>query len=140
MAFGPLVPADDDFALNNWVLASTLPGRLVVPQAHAFYDRFHDLKELTPSERDSWASHQDRLLRKVAIEAGQRRVLLKTPAHTARIEALLELYKDTSGVKFIYITPHPHQVFRSNVSMLQQLTETCGLQFPLPRLFIEIGN
>jgi omega-hydroxy-beta-dihydromenaquinone-9 sulfotransferase len=137
MAFGPLVPAEDDFALNNWALASTLPGRIIVPQAHAVFDRFHDLKELTPSERRRWNDYQQALLRKVALQAGQRRVLLKTPAHTARIPALLELYKDTTGVKFLYITRHPHSVFRSNVSMLQQLTATCGLQLPLEREELE---
>jgi hypothetical protein len=131
MAFGPLVPAEDDFALNNWALASTLPGRLTVPQAHRFFDRFHDLKELTPAERSRWLVGQRNLVRKVAALAGPRRILLKTPAHTARVPALLEAYKDTTGVKFLYISRHPHQVFRSNVSMLQELAEICGLQLPL---------
>jgi hypothetical protein len=131
VAFGPLVPAEDDFALNNWALASTLPGRLVIPQAHGFYDRFHDLKELTADERRRWDVYQHSLVRKLAILSGPRRILLKTPAHTARIPALLELYRHTSGVKFVYISRHPHQVFRSNVVMLQQLPDICGLQEPL---------
>lgn len=137
MAFGPLVPAEEDFALNNWALASTLPGRLVVPQSHTFFDRFHDLKELTPAERTRWDFCQLGFVRKLATLVGGRRVLLKTPAHTARIPALLEVYKHTTGVKFLYIARHPHAVFRSNVSMLKQLAEFCGLQNPLEQEALE---
>jgi omega-hydroxy-beta-dihydromenaquinone-9 sulfotransferase len=131
VAFGPLVPAEDDFALNNWGPASPLAGRLVVPQQHRFYDRFHDLKSLTPEERCRWSCRQLDFLRKLAVFAGQRRVLLKTPAHTARIPALLDLFQHTSGAKFIYISRHPHKVFRSNLAMLRQLTDLCALQLPL---------
>src|SRR5438477_447854 len=31
LPFGPDVPSEDDFALCNWALASTLPGRSVLP-------------------------------------------------------------------------------------------------------------
>lgn len=131
VAFGPLVPAEDDFALNNWGPVSPLAGRLVVPQQHRFYDRFHDLKSLTPEERRRWGRRQLDFLRKLAVFAGRRRVLLKTPAHTARIPALLDLFQHTIGAKFIYISRHPHKVFRSNLAMLRQLTDLCALQLPL---------
>lgn len=137
MAFGPVVPAEEDFALNNWALASTLPGRLVVPQAHAYFDRYHDLKDLTPAERARWDFCQLGFVRKLAALVGARRILLKTPAHTARIPALLEVYKHTTGPKFLYIARHPHAVFRSNVSMLKQLAEICGLQLPLDQEALE---
>jgi hypothetical protein len=131
VAFGPLVPAEDDFALNNGALASTLPGRIVVPQNHRFYDRFNDLKELTPAERQRWRNGLLAFLGKLAPLAGGRRILLKTPAHTARIAALLDVFRHTTGVKFVYIARHPLKVFPSNVAMLRQLTDICGLQNPL---------
>jgi hypothetical protein len=131
VAFGPLVPAEDDFALNNWGLVSPLAGRLVVPREHRFYDRFHDLKSLTPSELQRWRSCQYDFLRKLSVPTTARRVLLKTPAHTARIAALLDIFQHTTGAKFIYICRHPHKVFRSNVAMLRQLVDLCGLQPPL---------
>jgi omega-hydroxy-beta-dihydromenaquinone-9 sulfotransferase len=131
VAFGPLVPAEDDFALNNWGPASPLAGRLVVPQQHRFYDRFHDLKSLTLPERRRWGGRQLDFLRKLAVLAAGRRVLLKTPAHTARIPALLDLFQHTTGAKFIYISRHPHKVFPSNLAMLRQLMDLCALQLPL---------
>lgn len=137
VALGPLVPAEDDFAHNNWALASTLPGRIVVPQAHGFYDRFHDLKQLEPAERQRWADCFLAFLHKLGLVAGQRRVLLKTPAHTARISPLLDLCQGTTGAKFLYISRHPHKVFRSNFAMLQQLGAICGLQEPLEERELE---
>jgi len=131
VGFGLLVPAEDDFALNNWGLASTLPGRLVLPQAHRFFDRFHDLSKLTTAERVRWEYCQKAFVRKLATLAGSRRILLKTPAHTGRIPALLNLYADTTGPKFIYISRNPHKVFRSNVTMLQRWSRIYGLQAPL---------
>jgi hypothetical protein len=128
VAFGPLVPAEDDFALNNWGLVSPLAGRIVVPQEHRFYDRFHDLKSLTSDELQRWHRCQYDFLRKLNVLTFGRRVLLKTPAHTARIAALLELFQHTTGAKFIYICRHPYKVFRSNVAMLRQLVDLCGLQ------------
>ncbi len=147
VSFGPLAPIEDDFALNSWALASTLPGRLVIPQAHRFYDRFNDLKQLTAEERQRWGRYQLAFVRKLALVAGRRRILLKTPAHTARIEDLLKLFGGpadcggvstsphmpprTTGAKFIYISRHPHQVFRSNEAMLERLVAIAGLQHPL---------
>ena len=84
VAFGPLVPAEDDFALNNGALASTLPGRIVVPQNHRFYDRFNDLKELSPAERQRWRNGQISFVGKRASQAGRRRKLLNTPALASR--------------------------------------------------------
>src|SRR5262249_31602028 len=107
VAFGPLVPGEDDFALNNGALASPMPGRTVAPQVHRFYDRFHDLKGLTPAERQRWSNYQLAFVRKLSLVAGKRRILLKTPAHTARIEPLLDLFRETTEAKFIYISRHP---------------------------------
>jgi hypothetical protein len=137
VAFGADVPAEDDFALNNGALVSTLPGRIMVPRLHAFYDRFHDLRGLRPAERARWARCQLGFVRKLSLLAGRRRVLLKTPSHTARVEALLELFAGTTGPKFIHISRHPHSVLRSNISMLQLLNGMYGLQDPLPPAELE---
>lgn len=137
VSFGPLVPIEDDYALNNWALSSTVPGRLVVPQVHSFYDRFHDLKQLTQEERERFARYQLAFIHKLMLLAGGRRILLKTPSHTARIEAFLELFRGKSGVKFVYICRHPHSVLRSNVAMLEQMVDLFGLQPPLPAQELE---
>src|SRR5436189_5550104 len=54
VAIGPEWPAEDDFAVNNWTLASSLPGRFIVPRQHRRYDRFHFLEGLSPRELRRW--------------------------------------------------------------------------------------
>ncbi|MCC6677143.1 MAG: sulfotransferase [Phycisphaerales bacterium] len=119
VAIGPDWPAEDDFALNNWALASSLPGRFVVPSRHVWFARFHDLKGLSESERARWGEAQRAFIWKISSLARGRGVLLKTPSHTARVGALRELLGP--GVKFVHISREPAAVIRSNVSMAARL-------------------
>jgi hypothetical protein len=125
MRFGANAPSEDDFALNNWALASALPGRTVVPQARAFYDRFHDLEGLTAEERERWQSALVRFVHKLSVLGRGRRVLLKTPSHTARIPDLLRLFP---RAQFIHISRRPDAVLRSNVALLRVARERFSLQ------------
>lgn len=114
VAFGPELPAEDDFALNNWALTSTLAGRVVLPHAHALYDRFHDLTRLTSGEFERWWRCQRDFADKMSRLAGGRRLLLKSPSHTARVGALLRLFP---GAKFIHLSRSPREVLLSNLAM-----------------------
>lgn len=128
VAMGPLWPAEDDFALNNWSVASSLPGRFVVPRRADHYARFHSLRALTPRELNRWRRAQWAFCWKVATLAPSRVLLLKTPSHTARVRELADLFP---GVKFIHISRDPAAVVRSNVSMHSRL-EMYNLQPPPP--------
>lgn len=120
VAIGPGWPAEDDFALNNWGLASSLPGRFVIPSKHDRFSRYHDLVGLTDRERARWAELQRAFIWKVASLARGRSILLKTPSHTARLGALRELLGP--GVKFVHMSRDPAAVVRSNVSMAARLS------------------
>jgi hypothetical protein len=130
-AFGTDIPAEDDFALANSALASSLIGRHVLPQLRDHYDRYHDLKQLTPEELARWRACQYGFVQKMSLLAGARRILLKTPSHTARVEELLSLFAECEGVRFIHISRKPESVFRSNVGLHQVLNERYHLQDPL---------
>lgn len=119
VAIGPDWPAEDDFALNNWALASSLPGRFVTPSHHDWYARFHDLAGLSEGERSRWEETQRAFVWKIASLGRGRRVLLKTPSHTARARALREMLGPDA--RFIHISRDPAAVIRSNVSMAQRL-------------------
>jgi len=54
------------------------------------------------------------LLRKLSLRAGGRRLLLKSPAHTARVRLLLHLFPDA---QFVYIHRHPAAVYQSACHM-----------------------
>ena len=54
-----------------------------------------------------------RFIRKLAILSGRRRILLKTPSHTARIEELIHLFAASEeGPRFIHISREPQAVVR----------------------------
>jgi hypothetical protein len=125
MLFGANAPAEDDFALHNWSLASTLAGRAVVPQAHAFYDRFHDLERLAPEELDRWRTTLLAFVHKITRLGRGRPVLLKTPSHTARVPELLRLFPQA---RFIHISRRPDAVLRSNVALLRVVRQRYALQ------------
>lgn len=131
VAFGADVPAEDDFALCNYALASCLPGRHILPEARAFYDRFHDLSRLTPAELERFRAALLGFLARVQVRAGRRRILLKSPSHTARIPELLRLFSgDGPPPVFIHISRKPEAVLRSNVPMQTDLNAIYHLQEP----------
>ncbi len=129
MAFGPEWPAEDEFAINNWCVASYLPGRLIMPGRHGHYHRFHDLDGLTAGERSRWRRYSWAFAWKLSRLAGRRAILLKSPSHTARVRELTDLYG--GNVKFVHISRDPRAVVRSNVSMLER-AEVYHLQEPTP--------
>src|SRR5262249_11031251 len=116
--------------LANGAVASPLIGRHVLHGLRDHYNRYHDLKTLTPAELARWRSCQLGFVRKLGLLAGRRRILLKTPAHTARVEELLSLFAG-SGVRFIHISRKPDAVLRSNVGLFKVLNELYSLQEPL---------
>jgi hypothetical protein len=125
MLFGANGPAEDDFALNNWTLASTLAGRAVVPRSRNFYDRFHDLQRLTPQEAGRWRRTLVAFVHKIAALNRGRCVILKTPSHTARVPELLQLFPNA---RFIHISRQPDAVLRSNAALLDVVQERYSLQ------------
>lgn len=130
----PDLPSEDDFALNNWTLASALPA-WILPEARQFYDRFHDLRALTPGERNRWRRYQIAFVRKLSLVSGPKRLLLKSPSHTARVDVLLELFP---GAKFIHISRDPREVVRSNVRLVTTMQRLFGFQAPPSQETIEI--
>jgi omega-hydroxy-beta-dihydromenaquinone-9 sulfotransferase len=130
VSIGPDWPAEDDFALNNWAAASSLVGRFVLPQKHAYYDRFHSLVGLSPREHARWRRAQWAFCRKVAWLAGERALLLKSPSHTGRARELVDLF-GAERVRFVHISREPSAVVRSNVHMEERLSRY-NLQDPAP--------
>lgn len=67
------------------------------------------MAELSPAELELWKRNYVYFLKKVAFRHG-RPLILKSPANTARIGLLLELFPDA---KFVHIHRNPYEVFRS---------------------------
>ena len=117
--FGPLWPAEDDFAANNWKLASSLPGRLIQPRNLAHYRRWQHMETLTDRERARWRQIMCAFLWKVTRFSGSRTLLLKSPSHTSRVSELRRLFAD--NVQFIVIERDRAEVIRSHLRMSKRL-------------------
>jgi hypothetical protein len=116
VAIGPEWPAEDDFALCNWTLSSTLPGRMVLPREwESTWRGLHDFSG-SEVERARFRRAVRAFAWKIARLDGGRRVILKTPAHTARVRLLLEAF-GPEHVKFVHIARDPASVVKSNVAM-----------------------
>ena len=73
----------------------------------------------------SWSESLRYFLAKLATLSPERRLLLKNPAHSARIAYLRELFP---GAKFIHIHRHPVDVFRSTQKLYRSLLPLLALQ------------
>lgn len=130
VGFGPDWPAEDDFAHNNWALASTLPGRLVLPQARAQWAAFSTLAGLPDRDLSRWRRVTAAFAWKVGVASrGRRHLLLKSPSHTGKVAELHRLF--AGRVRFVHISRDAGDVVRSNVAMHARLGGQ-SLQ-PLPR-------
>ncbi len=125
---GATLPAEDDFALCNWARCSVIAGRAVLPGQQDFYNRFHDLDRLTPEERARWESHELAFVGKLMLVSGGRRLVLKSPSHTARVRHLVRLFP---GAKFIHISRPPRTVFQSNIALVNGLQDAFRLSAPI---------
>jgi hypothetical protein len=76
---------------------------------------FFTFKQAQPAERQGWTDAFMHIVRKLTVRHGaSKRLVVKSPVHTARIALLLELFPDA---QFVYIHRHPYEVFRSAVNM-----------------------
>lgn len=120
VGFGAWWPAEDDFALANWSLASPLPGRFVWPSRRERWARWHDLEGLSEGELARWRRALSWFCWKIGAGRGDRRLLLKTPSHTARVAELDRLCSPRDGgarVRFVHVVRDADAVLASNLRM-----------------------
>jgi len=79
-------------------------------QMRHHFERSIFLENTTPEERETFKAVYVKLLKKLSIAGGERPLLLKNPASTARVELLDRLFE---GARFIHIVRNPYEVFAS---------------------------
>lgn len=119
-------PQEDEFALLNLGLPSpylsiAFPNDLPPPQS------FLTLDGLSPQQLQDWQDGLRQFLIKVQHTNGGRRLVLKSPTHTARVKTLLAMFPDA---RFIHIVRDPYVVFPSTVHLWKTLYMKHGLQDP----------
>jgi len=116
-------PHEDEMALAIMTLRSNMLS-WAFPKNAAPYDKYLDFQGATDAERSLWKSCFQQFVNKVALRT-QKRVVLKSPNHTARLQLLHEMYPDA---RFLHIRRHPYDVFRSMCHMASKVQPVWGLQ------------
>ena len=105
--------AEDEIALAKLTGLSPYVA-FMFPEQAAKYERYIDLMECSLPERDKWKEGFRYFLKKIMLQTGGKRVVVKSCTHTARIRILLEMFPDA---KFVHIHRHPYEVFASTLHM-----------------------
>ena len=125
MPFGLQAPQEDEFALCNMGVASPYL-RWAFPRHYVEAGWCLDIEALTARERDRWSAAMTRFVRRLTWRDA-RRLVLKSPTHTARIATLSRLFP---GAQFVHIVRNPYQVFASTMHTWRQLWESMGFHSP----------
>jgi len=118
-------PQEDEFALANLGVPTPYLA-WAFPNHGPVADEYLDLRTLTASQRESWKRTWRDFVHRVAL-IRNRRMVLKSPTHTARVRTILEVFPDA---KFVHIVRDPLVLFPSTVRLWKSLSEVQGFQIP----------
>jgi hypothetical protein len=123
MAAGWKRPQEDEFALCTLGVPTPYLSMLF-PRRGEAYPEYLDLRTISEAERSAWATTLDRFFRRVSYR-NPRRIVVKSPPHTARVRTLLELYPQA---RFVHIVRDPYELYASTLSLWKSLNEVQRMQ------------
>ena len=118
-------PQEDEFALCSMGLPSPYL-KFAFPNHPPACEEYLDLKEVSPEARARWKRGLLWFLKCITLR-NPKRIVLKSPPHTARIEVLLELFPNA---RFVHIVRDPYAVFPSTVKTWKRFYDDQGAQVP----------
>jgi len=125
VAVGVDRPQEDEFALANLGLKSPMVTMAWPRHGPQDMDSL-ELSTLDLAERNLWDRTFLWFLRRLSYRQ-RKRIVLKSPAHTARIDTLVRL---CPGAKFVHIARDPLSVIPSSIKLWKALNSVQGLHNP----------
>ncbi|QEG33036.1 sulfotransferase family protein [Bythopirellula goksoeyrii] len=123
MAAGWQRPQEDEFALCNLGVPTPYLSMLFPKRGEA-YPEYLDLQSLEQSQRRAWGNALHHFFKRVTLR-DSRRIVVKSPPHTARVRTLCELYPKA---KFVHIVRDPYDLFVSTMGLWKSLNEVQRMQ------------
>jgi hypothetical protein len=108
MALSFRTPQEDEIAVALVSLRSPEFSN-TFPRLRRHFDRYLTFQDVPPEELEEWKRAFLWFLKKVTLKE-RRQLVLKSPAHTARIRLLLELFPEA---RFVHIHRNPYTLFQS---------------------------
>ncbi len=102
-------PQEDEFAMLLRCLYSLYLG-VTFPRRESYYSRYLTFEDVPDQEIVEWKQALLWFAKKLTYLYG-RALVLKSPAHTARIKLLLDVFPEA---RFVHIHRDPYSVFRSS--------------------------
>jgi hypothetical protein len=118
-------PQEDEFALCNMGLLSPYL-TIVFPNHPPQNQEYLDLHNVSEPALNLWKSKFRWFLQCLTLR-NPKRIILKSPPHTARIRTLLEMFPKA---KFVHIVRDPYVIFPSTINLWKRLYRDEGLQVP----------
>ena len=118
-------PMSEDFAMANLSDLTHYHGYFFPRDAERIFRRTVLFEGVSPRTVRRWRLTYTRLLRKVSLANGGRRLALKNPPNTGRIPALLELFPDAA---FVHLVRNPFVVHASTLKMMDRFLRAHSLQ------------
>jgi omega-hydroxy-beta-dihydromenaquinone-9 sulfotransferase len=118
-------PQEDEWALCNMGLPSPYL-TIMFPNRRPQHSAYVDLRDLSETDRQRWQRHLKWFLQGLTLR-DPRRIVLKSPLHTCRIRAILEVFPEA---RFVHISRNPHDIFPSTIHTWKQLYKYQGAQSP----------
>lgn len=118
-------PQEDEFAFANLGMGThyvTLAWPRHGPQDMAYLD----LVTLSERDRNEWERGFLWFVRRLSLKQ-KKRLVMKSPAHTARIKTLLKLFPNA---RFVHISRNPLAIYPSTVKLWKALDSVQGLHNP----------
>jgi hypothetical protein len=123
MAAGWQRPQEDEFALGNLGVPTPYLS-MMFPSRGPAYSEYLDLKDLSEPDLERWRTELDRFFRRITFR-DNRRIVVKSPPHTARVRTLVDMYPNA---KFVHLVRNPYDLFVSTVNLWKSLNEVQRMQ------------
>lgn len=118
-------PQEEEWALCNMGLGSPYY-TMLFPNHLPVDEEYLDLRELSPKARERWKRKFRWFLQCLTVQT-PKRIVLKSPPHTARVKTLLEMFP---RARFVHIVRSPYVIFPSTIHTWKRLFKYQGIQVP----------
>ena len=125
MGWGAAFPSEDELALVAMGGPSTY-FRLAFPNRAAPHLNWLGMDDVDEAEVRRFTSNHTRFLKTLTYRK-QKRLLLKSPTHTGRVELLAKMFP---GARFVHITRNPFDIFPSMRRTWASFDSSQGFQRP----------
>ncbi|MDZ8258126.1 sulfotransferase [Nostoc sp. ChiQUE01b] len=123
--FSSDLPQEEEFAMGNLSPYSFYHGFSFPKNIKEYFKKYILFDGLSEEIKSKWKNVYLNILKKATFEFNGKRLVLKNPPNTGRIEILLQMFPDA---KFIHIYRNPYIVYSSTKHLYKKLLPTLTFQ------------